>query len=173
MRSREVSGRPAKSEPACHLDMLREATEGITALAELESNPDDPQTMAKAYAGLADVHDMAGATMARLKGLLGVRTEDAARATGPISSAERQLCARWNADRQTVGGCTGALPSAARPRPSSTSRSPAVPARTSHGSVSPLHLGSAAHDARRSAFECPACPDLPSGGTGPHPSIAT
>ncbi|EEX17025.1 conserved hypothetical protein [Citreicella sp. SE45] len=78
MRSREVSGRPAKSELACHLDMLREATEGITALAEFEANPDDPQTMAKAYAELADVHDMAGATMARLKGLMGVRTEDAA-----------------------------------------------------------------------------------------------
>ncbi|NVK20759.1 MAG: hypothetical protein HWE30_18910 [Methylocystaceae bacterium] len=78
MRSREVSGRPAKSELACHLDMLREATEGITALAAFEANPDDPQTMAKAYAELADVHDMAGATMARLKGLMGVRTEDVA-----------------------------------------------------------------------------------------------
>lgn len=78
MRSREVSGRPAKSELACHLDMLREATEGITALAEFEANPDDPQTMAKAYAELSDVHDMAGATMARLKGLMGIRTEDAA-----------------------------------------------------------------------------------------------
>ncbi len=78
MRSREVSGRPAKSELACHLDMLREATEGITALAEFEANPDDPQAVAKAYSELADVHDMAGATMARLKGLMGVRKEDAA-----------------------------------------------------------------------------------------------
>ncbi|MBR9840229.1 MAG: hypothetical protein GYB50_20400 [Rhodobacteraceae bacterium] len=78
MRSREVSGRPAKSELACHLDMLREATEGITALAAFEANPDDPQAMAKAYAELADVHDMAGATMARLKGMMGVRKGDAA-----------------------------------------------------------------------------------------------
>ncbi|NIY98389.1 MAG: hypothetical protein HWE30_18210 [Methylocystaceae bacterium] len=78
MRSREVSGRPAKSELACHLDMLREATEGITALAEFEANPDDPQTMVKAYAELADVHDMAGATMTKLKGLMGIQDEDAA-----------------------------------------------------------------------------------------------
>lgn len=78
MRSREVSGRPAKSELACHLDMLREATEGITALAAFEANPDDPQTMAKAYAELADVHDMAGATMTKLKGLMGIQNEDAA-----------------------------------------------------------------------------------------------
>ncbi|MBN8189262.1 hypothetical protein JF540_21490 [Salipiger thiooxidans] len=76
MRSREVSGRPARSELACHLEMLREATEGVTALAAFEANPEDPQAVAKAYAELADVHDMAGGAMAKLKSLM--RPEGAA-----------------------------------------------------------------------------------------------
>lgn len=71
MRSREVTGGPARSELACHLDMLREATEGVTALAAFEANPEDPQAVAKAYAELADVHDLTGGAMAKLKAMMG------------------------------------------------------------------------------------------------------
>ncbi|MGR3376038.1 hypothetical protein [Salipiger abyssi] len=79
MRSREVTGGPARSELACHLDMLREATEGVTALAEFEANPDDPQAVARAYAELADVHDLTAGAMAKLKAMMGLGQDGTAR----------------------------------------------------------------------------------------------
>ncbi|WP_127110416.1 hypothetical protein [Pararhodobacter zhoushanensis] len=73
MRSRELSGLPMKSGLACHLDMLREATEGVTALAAYEAAPEDPQAIARAYAELDDVHRLTGDAMAALKTKMGVR----------------------------------------------------------------------------------------------------
>lgn len=73
MRARELTGHPAKSAMACHLDMLREATEGVTALAAYEASPDDPQAIARAYAELADVLHVIEPAMAGLKAKMGPR----------------------------------------------------------------------------------------------------
>lgn len=69
LRARAVSAQEAEAAVICHLDLLRESTEAVEAMAHAEASPDRDKII-RARKETADLHEQSGRALAAYDALL-------------------------------------------------------------------------------------------------------